>query len=174
MGSDAENEVAHVNEVEADNSYNIDINACLAAHNAFRAKHGAPPLQWDDSCAQYAQRAAQECLDEGNMHHNNIPNGQGQNLYMSMTQGSDNEAGAKTAVSGWYSEVNDPGYDFDNPGFDHGTGHFTQVVWKGTTKVGMAKVRGDQDGWDTVYIAANYAPAGNMEGDFEQNVLPEQ
>ena len=29
------------------------------------------------------------------------------------------------AVDMWYNEVNDPGYDFENPGWDYGTGHFT-------------------------------------------------
>merc|ERR1719171_1929540 len=64
----------------------------------------------------------------------------------------------------WYDEVNDPGYDFNNQGFGSGTGHFTQVVWAGSTHVGLA-----QSG---SFVCANYWPAGNMMGDFEGNVYP--
>ena len=41
------------------------------------------------------------------------------------------------ATISWYNELFDPGYDFDEPGFSKGTGHFTQVVWNGSTKLGM-------------------------------------
>ena len=47
----------------------------------------------------------------------------GENLAMS----SQAEVMATTgeAVDMWYNEVYDPGYDFENPGWDYGTGHFT-------------------------------------------------
>ena len=70
------------------------------------------------------------------------------------------------AVQSWYDEVLDPGYDFDGGGFSAGTGHFTQVVWVGSTHVGAARSR------DGVYVVANYLPAGNMMGSFPRNVLP--
>ena len=34
---------------------------------------------------------------------------------------------AVRATQSWYREINDPGYDFNNPGRKSGTGHFTQV-----------------------------------------------
>ena len=46
------------------------------------------------------------------------------------------------ATISWYNELFDPGYDFDNPGFSKGTGHFTQVVWNGTKKLGMGHGQG--------------------------------
>ena len=50
--------------------------------------------------------------------------------------------------------------------------HFTQMVWKLTTEigVGVARVRG-QDRW---VIVAQYRPQGNsnMPGDFQRNVQP--
>jgi len=167
--------VDHISEAhpsDVTNKYNVDMQACLEAHNHLRAQHGAPPLEWDETCAQSAQMAAQECMDQEQMHHNNIGGGQGQNLFMSMKGGQPNKDGGKVAVTAWYSEIKD--YDFKKPGFGSKTGHFTQLVWKGTTKVGMCKVRGDQNGMDTVYIAANYAPGGNITNDglFEANVKP--
>ena len=40
----------------------------------------------------------------------------------------------KSAITAWYDEVSD--YDYSNPGFSSSTGHFTQLVWVGTTKLG--------------------------------------
>jgi hypothetical protein len=40
------------------------------------------------------------------------------------------------AVKGWFDEVSK--YDYSNPGFSEGTGHYTQIVWKGTGAVGCA------------------------------------
>ena len=34
-------------------------------------------------------------------------------------------------VEAWYQELIKPGYDFEKATFTPGTGHFTQVVWKG-------------------------------------------
>ena len=49
-------------------------------------------------------------------------------------------------------------YDFENPGFNGATGHFTQVVWKESVKLGC--------GYSGSYITCRYCPAGNMMGAF--------
>lgn len=54
-------------------------------------------------------------------------------------------------------------------GFFDVSGHFTQVVWKGSRELGVGKARG-RDG--KVYVVANYRPAGNMMGEYEKNVFP--
>ncbi len=41
-------------------------------------------------------------------------------------------------VAMWYNEVCT--YNFSSPGFSESTGHFTQVVWAGTSLVGCAVV----------------------------------
>jgi hypothetical protein len=79
--------------------------------------------------------------------------GCGENLAMN----SDTNALSTTNVATqmWYDEVTSPGYDFENPGFDSGTGHFTQVVWKSSTKLGC--------GISGVYVVCRYCEeAGNM------------
>jgi len=137
----------------------------LEAHNAHRKNHSAPPLQWMDECYLSAKKQANACQERSAMYHGNTsgPSGRhGQNIYWCSSPGSD----AKEMVYAWYSEVTDPGYNFSDAKFTPGTGHFTQVVWKGTTHVGMAL---SEDGR---FCVANYYPAGNVMGQFASNVLP--
>lgn len=159
----------HVDEPHVHN--NIIVEKALAAHNTYRLKHGSPPLVWDDALSDNALKAAQSCFDEGKPKHSNC-DGEGQNIYYSAKSGQPNMDGSKEATAGWYSEIKK--YDFDKPCYREDTGHFTQVVWSGTKKVGMAKVKGLKDGMERVYIVANYAPAGNDsskgEGEFRKNV----
>jgi len=75
-----------------------------------------------------------------------------------------NTAKTEWATMAWYGELYDPGYDFSNPGFTSGTGHFTQVVWKDSQKLGCGEYKG--------YITCRYFPAGNYLGRFEDNVFP--
>ena len=64
-----------------------------------------------------------------------------------------------------YNEIKD--YNFNRGGYQSGTGHFTQLVWKGSTRLGAAVVqRGN-----IVVVVARYAPAGNFMGRFGENVF---
>jgi len=47
-------------------------------------------------------------------------------------------------------------------------GHFTQVVWKGTKEVGI----GIASAKNQCIVVGSYRPAGNMMGDFSNNVPP--
>ena len=47
-------------------------------------------------------------------------------------------------------------------------GHFTQVVWKGTKEVGI----GIASAKNQCIVVGSYRPAGNMIGDFSNNVPP--
>lgn len=51
--------------------------------------------------------------------------GLGQNLYVRSVVGAAVEASGEEVTRSWYSEINQ--YNFNNPGFTSGTGHFTQV-----------------------------------------------
>lgn len=47
-------------------------------------------------------------------------------------------------------------------------GHFTQVVWGGSTQLGVGVAT---DG-TRVFVVGQYRPAGNVRDNFQQNVLP--
>ena len=66
-------------------------------------------------------------------------------------------------------------YNFNTPGWNPNAGHFTQVVWKGSTAIGCGGA--DCTGYGGVlpsYVVCRYAPAGNMDttSAFAANVLP--
>merc|ERR1719195_795089 len=65
----------------------------------------------------------------------------------------------------WYNECVDPGYTFGKKK-DAGTGHFTQVVWRGSTHVGAARIKAG----DKSFVVANYLPAGNYVSRYKENV----
>jgi hypothetical protein len=61
-------------------------------------------------------------------------------------------------------------YDFQNPAFSHDTGHFTQLLWNGSKKIGVGfAVKKDGDAYK-YYCVAHYQPPGNVIGYFADNV----
>jgi len=131
-----------------------DAQEALDAHNQYRALHSAPALSWSDDLASYAASHAAGCVFQ----HTGGP--YGENLaagYDSITD----------AVAAWYAEGD--GYDYSSGSYDH----FTQVIWIGSTQLGCATVSCDgSNGTPGTYLMCEYNPAGNVEGEFSQNVLP--
>ena len=134
----------------------------LTIHNKLRLQHSAPKLVWDDALANYAEKHASQCKFQ----HSGSP--YGENL----------AAGYPTvfaAVQGWYNEG--ARYSYANPGFSTSTGHFTQVVWRSSKKIGCGYVTcNGENGTPGKYLVCEYSPAGNVtnSGYFAANVLPLQ
>ncbi|KAF8057110.1 PRY3 [Scenedesmus sp. PABB004] len=139
-------------------------------HNDFRALHGAPALVWDDYLASEAEAWAKQCKWE------HYVDGYGQNLAASAPAGD--PAGAmRTGIKGWYGEIKL--YSWDNPGFSMAAGHFTQVVWFSSAKIGCFVQRCEnfpafQAGWSAEFTVCNYSPPGNINSAefFRNNVRP--
>lgn len=107
--------------------------------------------------------------------------GYGQNLGMAggtnAASASGTNEGAKAVTNQWYNgEVNDyPGYGGEpNMGSFGQWGHFSALVWAGTTRVGCVtklcragSAMGSMDSW---YTVCNYGPPGNVGGAYAANV----
>ena len=137
-----------------------DKKTILDGHNAIRATYKLAALTWDDNLASFAkdwadQRGAGTAT--GHRPDDQNPNQYGENIWA----GTSGAYPITAAVTGWGDEVKD--YNLTNNTCADGKvcGHFTQVVWFATTKVGCGKAKG-ADGWD--YVVCNYDPAGNFTG----------
>uniref|UniRef100_A0A0K0FJA1 CAP domain-containing protein (inferred by orthology to a human protein) n=1 Tax=Strongyloides venezuelensis TaxID=75913 RepID=A0A0K0FJA1_STRVS len=136
----------------------------LKESNEYRAAHDAKPLTVDSAIAQKAQAYAEHLAKIGKMQHDptNQKNKLGENLAFASPRI------AHIGVKGWYDEVKD--YNFKKQGFRHGIGHFTQLVWKSSSKVGCGVAAGSKG----VFTVCKYSPAGNLMGAFEKNVSPKK
>ena len=140
--------------------------SALEAHNKYRRKHHVGDLVLSKDLCNIAQRYAETMARTGNFSHSNAKyNGKnmGENLFACYGL----KISGKMMTDDWYNEVNQ--YNFNNPGFVSGTGHFTQVVWKDSREVGFGYAQA-RDGY--YYGVANYYPAGNYLNEFEDNVFP--
>lgn len=146
-----------------------------AAHNYFRSLYGLPSLSTDSSLEADAYGSLTMGRPCGNIAHSfNVKEGQGENLYWAGS--SDAGAGSMSdAVNSWMSE--DQNYfSFSNNGADPSNawaigaanglqvGHFTQIVWRSTSRVGCASIRCQNGGWNAFMVACRYRVAGNMFG----------
>ena len=64
-----------------------------------------------------------------------------------------------------YDEVCE--YNFDQPKAVPSTGHFTEIVWSGSRKLGVGYAVGKNakfPGYECVYVVGRYKPAGNIIG----------
>lgn len=131
----------------------------LVAHNNRRGLHkDTPLLSWSKELETYAQNYADSFDCSGQLTHSGGP--YGENLALGY--------GIEGAVKAWYDEIDQ--YDYNNQGFSELTGHFTQLIWKDTTEVGCA-VKYCGETWGD-YVVCSYNPAGNVIGEFNENVLP--
>lgn len=67
----------------------------------------------------------------------------------------------------WYAEISF--YNYSNPTYNVKTGHFTQLVWKDTHRMGVGYALGREG--RKLYVCAQYGPPGNYRYHFAENVL---
>lgn len=146
----------------------------LAAHNEKRKLHCAPSLVWDAGLAAAAQAHANKCT--------NTHGSSGENLaFFTRTQNGQAvlpAASDRVAYqNAWYCEVKQ--YNFDNPVFAGGftqncnpptNGHFTQVVWKASRRMGCGRATCTINGSQGTYWVCRYDPPGNNTSQLRENV----
>jgi len=122
--------------------------------------HGVPPMVWDAAVATNAQAYATKT--NGVMVHSTpesrILNGiyHGENLAKGATD--------SYAVDLWYSEISlTAGGKGLVSAFDEKVGHYTQVVWKDSVRLGCGTFNN--------LLVCQYGPGGNIYGQFAAKVL---
>lgn len=152
------------------NSITLDLEAVrsdmLTKHNYYRAQHQVSDLSRVSAIESIAQNYSDYLASINTMVHSSnqyLGTKLGENLYW----GPKNANIGKSSVDAWYNEVDD--YDFNSPGFSGSTGHFTQVVWKGSQNLGCGVGCGTKN---YCYVTCNYYPPGNYLGQFGSNVFP--
>lgn len=138
----------------------------LRVHNEYRRKHGVPDLKLNRQLCVYAKHWAENLAREDRFEHRPPPRQYGENLYCLWSSNPQHNVSAKDACDSWYSEIRDYKYGQESQGILR-TGHFSQMVWKNSTELGIGRAR-DQNG--KVFIVANYNPPGNYIGQFAENV----
>ena len=145
-----------------------EVATILELHNEARREVGVAPLAWSPKLAAFAQAWADELARSGEFKHRPYDGEWKQQYGENLAIGFGNQAGIANGVRMWIDEKKD--YEPDTPipaDFSMFTaGHYTQVVWRGTTHVGAAKAivqTGERAGWTV--IVANYDPPGNRTGE---------
>ncbi|CAH0037634.1 unnamed protein product [Clonostachys solani] len=144
-------------------SLTSDETEALRLHNAARAGKGLPPLVWDAKLAASASAWAQSLKNSNSFEHSSAvsrPN-QGENLAWNSSPSTPINNPLTLGTQQWLSEAKYysgqtmPGANFAN------YGHYTQIMWKTTTSVGIASANNGKGAYWTV---ARYSPPGNTVG----------
>ena len=134
----------------------------LDAHNRERAAAGVPPLNWDQALANAAGPYARQLAAYGALRHSprQARPGQGENLWM----GTRGAFTPQQMFASWGSEKRwfrpGPFPAVSRTGNWADVGHYSQMIWPTTTRLGCAIASGAR--FDV--LVCRYAPAGNIDG----------
>ncbi|TFK65333.1 PR-1-like protein [Pluteus cervinus] len=137
----------------------------LDAHNGYRIQFGAPNMTYNSGLFQGTYDWSIQC-----QFRHSTPNGAyGEDLYAATYSNTNYYSATYSWVVTEYQK-----YNYANPGFSEATGHFTQVVWVSSTGVACSTARCPANtifsGYASYFIVCRYTPAGNVQGQFPQNV----
>ncbi|XP_053111732.1 ancylostoma secreted protein-like isoform X1 [Hemicordylus capensis] len=148
------------------------IQDCVKRHNYFRSKvnpsaSNMQRMTWDPALAKTAKAWAKRCHFDhniylktpGKVHPKFTP--VGENIWT----GSFSLFSVEAALRNWYDESND--YNFESHSCTKVCGHYTQVVWATSYKVGCAvhfcqSVSNFVGLSNGAHFVCNYGPAGNF------------
>lgn len=115
-----------------------------------------------------AKKCAEYYISIGKADHNcPYKNGAGENLIVGDTDWNYNDL-TPAGIQLFINEKNN--YDYNAPAITDSTGHFTQLVWKSSSKfgIGFASPPGGAKG--PIYGVVLYSPAGNLPSALTDNV----
>lgn len=135
----------------------------LAAHNRERLAVGAAPLSWDPQLAASARRWAKHLAATNTFVHSNQPGSEseGENLWAG-TAGfyqPERMVGLWAAEKRYYKVGVFP--NNSSTGNVADVGHYTQLIWARTERVGCALAHGTEED----FLVCRYKRAGNVVGE---------
>jgi hypothetical protein len=147
-----------------DRTINIE-HRLLAAHNRERVRIGVPPLGWDQQLARDAAVWAQALARTGVFQHSpadpSDPDVQGENLWA----GTPGAWSPEEMVGYWVAEKRDYKAGIfpavSRSGDLDKVGHYTQVIWRNTRRVGCALDRSRKED----ILVCRYSEGGNVIGE---------
>ncbi|XP_023245914.1 venom allergen 5-like, partial [Copidosoma floridanum] len=124
-------------------------------------------MVWDNELEKIAQTWANQCSFEHDTCRNVGRFSVGQNIYQAGTSGDPRSINVVQAVDSWYKEVvyfdrNDV-RQFRDVNSRNGkvVGHYTQLVWANSDRLGCGSRNYDDGKYKWKYIVCNYGPTGN-------------
>lgn len=138
----------------------------LKAHNEYRRRHGVPLLKLDKKLCKYSEEWAKHLAMKNTLEHRPSCN-YGENIYCMYSSDSSFTITGHSPVDAWYEEVEH--HPFGREPNSLKSGHFTQVIWKSSEYLGVGVAKNTQG---SIYVVANYSPAGNFVGHYVDNVPP--
>ncbi|WP_076744341.1 CAP domain-containing protein [Sphingomonas jeddahensis] len=136
----------------------------MGGHDRARAEAGVPPLTWDSRLAASARTYAEEMARTGRFAHADQPHGpmrEGENLWT----GTRGAYRYDEMIGHWIAErrdfVNGVTPAFSRTGKWQDVSHYTQIVWRNTTRVGCAMTSNKRDD----FLVCRYSPSGNVVGE---------
>jgi len=136
------------------------ISEAMAAHHQWRSAVGVPDLVWDTTLARNAQIWADTIASNGRSSHSKNRVKTGENI----SYGTADDNTVTDLIGLWGAEgeyfVSGRPYPECTSGSQSDVWHYTQLVWKKSTKLGCGL--GSSDGKN--YLVCQYYPQGNMIG----------
>ncbi|CAF1154500.1 unnamed protein product [Adineta steineri] len=145
----------------------------LAQHNYYRGLHCTSAMTLTTSLNTIAQAYAVQLAATNTFAHSGTV-GLGENLYAYFGSSATTSFNGSTPVTDWYNEI--ANYDFTTSAKSASAsstseiGHFTQVVWKDSTQLGIGVALSND--LKNLTVVGNYYPAGNLQGAYAANVAP--
>jgi hypothetical protein len=145
----------------------------LATHNQYRKLCDAPALTESSSINNLAQTwVAQVTNANGNISSYGV-NLFGQFYAPVLANAEQCSILAQSCVNTWYSEISVYYLNYLNmSSYSDLTKHYTQLVWKNTSMIGMGLSWSIVNDINYYTVMALYYPKGNIDGQFEFNVKP--
>ncbi len=133
----------------------------VEAHNQLREGLGLPPVAWDAGLARDAQGWADQLVASPGLEHSPHASRPGEGENLARIDGG--RTSATALFSGWAREgaqyASGPINCADLSGVSR-TGHYTQVIWKNTRRIGCAVAYAGE----SQVLVCRYAPPGNVCG----------